>query len=128
MQPVSGSPFGDPAKLKEIPDMLTASITGHVGSVKLVTKGKNTVLNINLASNRRVGEHEYTDWIAAKVWGERAVKLAPHVGKGTRLLMTGRPEARAYKKPDGTPGADLVLHVNDLEFLGAKPKDTQAEA
>ena len=99
-------------------------MTGHVGSVKYVApKGKTPVLNLNVACNRRVGENEYTDWVSAKVWGERATKLQDHVTKGARLLLKGRPEARAYKKGDGTPGAELILHVSELEFLSSKPKE-----
>lgn len=73
-------------------------MTGCVGRVKLVTNDKGSVLNINLASNRKIGETQYTDWVSLKVWGERAVKLAPYITKGTRLYVEGRPEARAYKK------------------------------
>lgn len=101
--------------------MLETTMTGHVGSVKYVAAaGKQAVLNINLAVNRKVGEREFTDWVSAKVWGERSTKLKDYVTKGARLLLKGRPEARAFKKGDGTPGAELVLHVSELEFLSAK--------
>lgn len=104
--------------------MLTTTLTGYVGSVKFVhARGKTQVLNINLASNRRVGDREFTDWVSAKVWGERAEKLSSHIAKGMHLLVTGRPEARGYKKTDGTPAGELVLHVTELEFLSSKSKD-----
>ena len=103
--------------------MLTATLTGFVGSVKLVhARGKTPVLNINLASNRRVGGRDFTDWVSAKIWGDRAEKLASHIQKGMHLMVTGRPEARGYKKTDGTPVGELVLHVADLEFLSSKLK------
>lgn len=102
-------------------DMLETTMTGHVGSMKYVAApGKTPVLNINIACNRKVNEKEYTDWVSAKVWGERASKLKDYVGKGTHLLLKGRPESRGYKKSDGLPGAELVLHVTELEFLSAK--------
>ena len=108
--------------------MLTITLPGYVGSTKFVhARGKTPVLNVNLASNRRVGDREFVDWIAAKVWGDRAEKLATHIHKGTHLLLTGRPEARGYKKPDGTPGAELILHIDNLEFLAPKPADRQDE-
>ena len=66
--------------------MLEILVVGHVGSVKFFD-GKNPVLNVNIASSRRVGEHEYTDWISAKIWGERAEKLAAHVAKGTLPVL-----------------------------------------
>jgi single-stranded DNA-binding protein len=104
--------------------MLTTTLTGYVGSAKYVhARGKTQVLNINLASNRRVGEREFTDWVSAKIWGERAEKLTSHIQKGMHLLVTGRPEARGFKRADGTAAGELVLHVTELEFLSAKPKE-----
>ena len=108
--------------------MLTATLTGYVGSVKFVhAPGKSQVLNINIASNRRVGEREFTDWISLKLWGERAEKLAPHISKGMHLLVTGRPEARGFRKADGTVAGELVLHIAELEFLSAKFKGEAGE-
>jgi len=104
--------------------MLEVILTGSVGSVKLVsTSGKSDVLNVNVAVNRKVGDREFTDWVSAKVWGERASKLAPHISKGTKLLIKGRPEARGFTAADGTAKAELIVHINELEFLSAKPKD-----
>lgn len=106
--------------------MLTTTLTGYVGSVKFVhAPGKSQVLNINLASNRRVGEREFTDWVSAKIWGERAEKLSSHIRKGMHLLVTGRPEARGFKKADGTAAGELVLHVTELEFLSVKSKEEE---
>lgn len=45
-----------------------------------------------------------------------------------RLLLKGRPEARAFKAADGTAKAELILHVNDLEFLSAKGKVDPGDA
>ncbi len=104
--------------------MLTTTLTAYVGSAKFVhANGKQAVLNINLASNRRVGDREFTDWVSGKIWGERAERLAPYVSKGMHLLVTGRPEARAFKKADGTVAGELVLHIVELEFLSSKPKE-----
>ena len=101
--------------------MLKIEVTGNVGTFRLVTAaGKSPVLNVSLATNRRVGEREFVDWTSVKIWGERASKLAPHIGKGTKLLVIGRPEARAFKANDGTAKAELVVHASEIEFLSAK--------
>ena len=108
--------------------MLEVTLTGHVGSCKFVASpGKSSVLNVNLAVNRKVGEREFTDWVSAKIWGERAEKLSAHVSKGMRLLIKGRPEARGFTASDGTPKAELIVHVNELEFLSARPKSDAEE-
>jgi single-strand DNA-binding protein len=101
--------------------MLEVKLTGNVGTCRLVTaKGKTPVLNISLATNRKVGEREFTDWSSVKIWGDRAIRIAPYITTGTKLLVSGRPEARAYKGNDGTAKAELVIHANDVEFLSGK--------
>lgn len=108
--------------------MFETIVIGNVGSCKFVNPaGKMAVLNISLASSRRVGETEYTDWTSVKVWGERAIKLQEHVVKGMKLLVRGRPEAKGYRRDDGTVAGELILHVNDLEFLSPKQKPGESE-
>jgi len=84
------------------------------------------ILNINIATSRRIGEREFTDWVSAKVWGERAEKLKEHVVKGMKLLVRGRCEAKGYKRDDDTVAGELVLHVDTLEFLSPKQKAEEA--
>lgn len=106
---------------------LKITAIGHVGSAKLIkTEGKVPLLAIDLATNQRVGGKESTVWVRVKVWYERAEKLAAHVPKGTMLLVCGRPEARAFKRADGSLDADLVIHADDVEFLSAR-KQTEEE-
>lgn len=51
--------------------MLETTMTGHVGNVRYVAApGKSPVLNISIACNRKVGEHEYTDWVSGKIWAK----------------------------------------------------------
>ena len=107
--------------------MLETIIIGNIGSARFVEVGEIFVLNLAIASSRRIGDKEYTDWVAAKLWGERAKKLREHITVGMKLLLRGRPEAKAYERNDGTVAGELVLHVNHLEFLSAKPKFSQPE-
>lgn len=109
--------------------MLEIKVTGNCGTCRLVKAvGKSPVLNVSLATNRKVGEREFTDWTSIKIWGERAERLAPHISKGTKLLVTGRPEARAFKANDGTAKAELVVHASEIEFLSAKGKSDLGDA
>ena len=106
--------------------MFETLVIGNVGSVKFFNAGKMPILNINIASSRRIGEREFTDWVSAKVWGERAEKLKEHVVKGMKLLVRGRCEAKGYKRDDDTIAGELVLHVDTLEFLSPKQKGEEA--
>ncbi len=107
--------------------MLETLIVGNVGSLTYRRAGETNVLNLSIASSRRVNGTEYTDWIAAKLWGERAEKLRDHIAVGSKLLLRGRPEARVFLRADGTSGGELVLHVNELEFLSPRPKTPPAD-
>ena len=106
--------------------MFETLVIGNVGSVKFFNAGSTPVLNINIASSRRIGDREFTDWVSAKVWGERAEKLKEHVSKGMKLLVRGRAEAKGYKRDDNTLAGELVLHVDTLEFLSPKHKSDEA--
>lgn len=103
--------------------MLEITVIGFVGSMRLATAGETQVLNLSVTSSRRFGEKAYTDWVAAKIWGDRASKLQQHISKGARLMLRGRPEAKAFQRGDGTIAGELVLHVAAVEFLSAKSKD-----
>lgn len=107
--------------------MLETTIIGNVGSLRLAQAGETQVLNISIATSRKIGEREFTDWVAAKIWGERASKLAPYIHKGAKLLLRGRPMAKGFQRTDGTVSGELVLHVHELQFLTAKPKPPQAD-
>ena len=102
--------------------MFETLVIGNVGSVRFFNAGKMPILTISLASSRRIGETQYTDWVSAKVWGERAEKLKEHIAKGMKLLVRGRCEAKAYKRDDDSLAGELVLHVDTLEFLSPKQK------
>jgi len=106
--------------------MIEITLVGNVGSLRLGRAGEMPVLNISIASSRRLGEREFTDWVAAKIWGDRALKLQQHITKGVKLLLRGRPEAKAFQRKDGTVVGELVLHVSSLEFLSAKAKEVSA--
>lgn len=99
----------------------TATILGNVGSTRLFqeeeNKDKQDLLSIDVACNSKSGEKEYVSWYKVKVWGALAAKLAPLIQKGDKLLVSGRPEAKGYLRKDGTAGADLVLHADDVQLL-----------
>jgi len=111
--------------------MLTAQLAGHVGTVKLVKKDAVgdkpafTVLQLSVASNAKTSKGPVTNWTSVKLWGPRAEALAPHVSKGQAVAITGRPEAQAYNGESGLR-ADLVIHADTFEFIGAKPEAAPA--
>jgi single-strand DNA-binding protein len=107
--------------------MFESIVIGNVGTVRFVNSGKTQVLNFSLAASRRVGDTEYTDWASVKVWGERAERLKEHIVKGMKLLVRGRPEAKGYKRDDGTVAGEMILHANEIEFLSPKNRQEGGE-
>lgn len=107
--------------------MFETIIIGNVGSVRFARSGEFSVLNLSVATSRRVNDREYTDWVSGKLWGSRGEKLREHISIGMKILLRGRPEAKGFQKGDGTISGELVVHINELEFLSGKPKQAQAE-
>lgn len=100
-------------------------IAGNVGNVKEVREvGGDKVLNFSLAVDNgkdKNGERRESTWYDCALWGKRSESLAPHITKGLKLALSGRPGARAH---DGK--AYLSLTVNELTFMGGG-QERQAE-
>lgn len=105
-------------------------VTGGLGrdaELKGLPSGKY-VLEFSIAVNSGYGDNKKTYWWKAKMFGERAVKLAEHFTKGTKLMIEGVPELREYEAKDGS-GKKISpeIFVTDFEFIGGK-KESGAEA
>lgn len=99
---------------------------GRDAELKGLPSGKY-VLEFSIAVNSGYGDNKKTYWWKAKMFGERAVKLAEHFTKGTKLMIEGVPELREYEAKDG--GGKRIspeIFVTDFEFIGGK-KDAGAE-
>jgi single-stranded DNA-binding protein len=69
--------------------------------------------------------------VAVPVMGDRAEKLCPSLKKGTRVEITGYPEAHGWQdKETGEIRTVLTIQVNDLDFGSAVggPKHHKTEA
>lgn len=92
-------------------------IAGNVGNVKEVREvGGDKVLNFSLAVDNgkdKNGERRESTWYDCALWGKRAESLSPHITKGLKLALSGRPGARAHEGK-----AYLSITVNDLTFMG----------
>lgn len=99
--------------------MQTLIIAGNVGSVKEVRDaGGDRVLNFSIAVDNgkdKHGEKREPTWFDCALWGKRADALAPHIAKGSKLCVSGRPSARAHEGK-----AYLGLTVSDLTFMSAR--------
>jgi single-strand DNA-binding protein len=110
--------------------MITIFTSGNVGAdaeLQVTPKGK-AVANFRLGARNRGGE---TEWLRCQLWGDRAEKLCPFLKKGTRVEITGYPEAYGWQdKETGEIRTVLTIQVNDLDFGSAVggPKRHKVEA
>lgn len=107
--------------------MQTLIIGGNVGNVKdLKDVNGEKVLNFSIAVDNgkdKNGEKRDPTWFDCALWGKRAESLAPHISKGSKLMLSGRPGARSHEGK-----AYLSLTVNDLTFMGGGGDRQESEA
>jgi single-strand DNA-binding protein len=105
--------------------MIKLIVSGRVGNdAEVKNVGDNTVCSFSVAHSEKVygpNPSEKVIWITCSIWGERGVKLAPHILKGTFVVVEGSGGVNAYLNKN-TGAADAVIRcmVNSLEF-GGKP-------
>ena len=82
------------------------------------------VANFRIAAN--VGENTY--YVNCSAWRGLA-GVCKYVSKGRKLYLSGVPKAsHGISKTNGNIYDNLLLSINTLEFLGARPKtDEQAD-
>jgi single-strand DNA-binding protein len=105
--------------------MIKLIVSGRVGNdAEVKNVGDNTVCSFSVAHTEKVygaNPSEKVVWITCSIWGERGVKLAPHILKGTFVVVEGSGGVNAYlNKNTGAAEAVIRCMVNSLEF-GGKP-------
>ena len=97
------------------------TILGNLGrdTTLAYTPNGKAVCNLALAYTVGFGQNEKTQWVDCVLWGDRAVKLHPHLVKGTKLVVYANDlELETYQKNDGGQGSKLKCRVIDIEFAG----------
>jgi single-strand DNA-binding protein len=104
--------------------MIKLIVSGRVGQdAEVKNVGDNTVCSFSVAHTEKVygpTPSEKTIWVTCSIWGERGVKLAPHILKGTYVVIEGSGSVNSYMQKNGEPAAVIRCMVNSLEF-GGKP-------
>ena len=104
--------------------MIKLIVSGRVGQdAEVKNVGDNTVCSFSVAHTEKVygpTPSEKTIWVTASIWGERGIKLAPYILKGTYVVVEGSGSVNSYMQKNGEPAAVIRCMVNSLEF-GGKP-------
>lgn len=89
------------------------------------TQSGDAVLNFSVAVDQgkdRDGNKRDAHWFDASLWGKRAESLDGRITKGTKLVLTGRPTARAHEGK-----VYLGINVDGLTFMGGGQRDDRPE-
>lgn len=107
--------------------MQLLTIAGTVGkdaTLRTIESSGDKVLSFSLAvdnGKNKQGEKRDATWFDCSVWGDRARALEPHIRKGVKLTLSGRPSARAHEGK-----AYLGITVDGLTFQGGGERQSDA--
>src|SRR5215211_6906886 len=94
------------------------------------TSGK-AVSSIRLATNRKVGDGEETQYHSVVCWEGLAETTSRYVKKGDPLYVEGRLQYRTFQDADGQERGVVEIVASDIQFLGRRhdePRDATAPA
>ena len=100
--------------------MNIVTVAGNLGRAAELrqTKTGRDVLSFSVADNQigkdASGQPLPPLWWNCQMWGERAVKLAPHLPKGAKVTVVGRASLRQYEGRDGAPRTSLEVNVSEI--------------
>lgn len=106
------------------------TLGGNIGNdmeVRYTQNGK-AIGSFPLAVTNGYGDNKRVMWITCLVFGERAEKLAPHIRKGGKIVVSGRLDVRQYDRNDGTKGTAVEVAVNEFEFMAVNQQGQQQKA
>lgn len=105
------------------------TLGGNIGNDMEVryTKKCKAIGSFSLAVTNGYGDNKRTMWITCLVFGERAEKLAPHIRKGGKIVVSGRLNVRQYDRNDGTKGMAAEVVVNEFEFCSRNDQQPQQQ-
>ena len=107
-------------------------LLGRVGTEPEMryTQAGTPVTQLRMATDRRRqnGETE-ADWHSIVAWGKTAEIINEHVGKGDRILVTGRLVQGSYETSQGERRYSTEVHAVEVIFLDSRSSSTpEAEA
>lgn len=98
------------------------TIAGNVGKAPEIRQLQNgdSVLSFSVADNWQEKGEKRVVWYACSIWGERAIKLQPHIRQGDKITVCGQLRQREYEAKDGTLRMSFDVRVTDVALQGVK--------
>jgi single stranded DNA-binding protein len=93
-------------------------VAGNIGKDAQVARvGRKNTAKVTFSVAVNDGQERGPEWVRCVFWGERAEKLAPHLTRGTRVLVEGRQQTHTWEA-DGERKSRTELVVGSVEFRG----------
>lgn len=110
---------------------MIAGNTGQDPEVKTTDSGMK-IAKISIAVNEyRKNENgekqEETTWFNVVAFGKLADLVESYVKKGSKLLVIGRLKKKQYTDQEGNERLFVETIADEIEFLSAKPKETNLQ-
>ena len=103
-----------------------AGNTGKAAELRHTQKGE-PVLGFSLADSRKLPNGEkVTTWFECSIWGARAEKLLPYIGKGVPVTVVGTFSPREYTDKNGTQRISYDVRVQEIALQGKQDEEKPA--
>lgn len=106
-------------------------VLGNIGSDATVRKLDSGAIAIqfNVAVTEKYKDKLNTSWYGCTVWRTptQGDNVSQYFRKGDKILVEGRPAARAYTNKAGELVASLEINVNNFIFLSTKQAGEQKQ-
>lgn len=85
-------------------------------------QGNTAYYRNNIAVDRKYKKdgEPTADFFRFKMFGKGAEAFAKYTHKGSKVFIAGHNQTDEYTKQDGTKVKEIVLYVDDFEFLDSK--------
>jgi single-strand DNA-binding protein len=92
------------------------TVIGNVGRDPELkyTPSSMAVLKFSVADTRGKDEKKHTSWHDIVVFGDQAESVVNQIGKGNRVIVTGRLQIDVYDKKDGTKGKRVEIVADEI--------------
>ena len=99
------------------------------GKISYGTTG-SAFYNNSIAVDRKYnkdGEEKITDFFRFKMFSKSAETFERYTHKGSKVYLAGRNQIDEYTNKDGQKVRDVILYVDEFEFLDAKQEQASTE-
>lgn len=95
---------------------------GNIGNDAEVryTADQKAITSWSVALRSGYGKSEKTNWVRCTMFGERGVKLAEYLKKGTQVAVSGEVSLNEYTTKQGENKASLECNVSNLTLVGKR--------